>query len=104
MELTGLLCHLLSELFGVKDFGAMYNFLILGNPIGSFIFTSLIVSNLYDYEAEKQGGPLKCEGPACFFVSSLIMLVFCVIGAGLSLLVVHRTKQVYARLYSSVRT
>ncbi|CAO2042029.1 unnamed protein product [Urochloa humidicola] len=115
-----------SELFGVKHFGAMYNFLILANPTGSFIFSGLIVSNLYDYEAEKQAhqhqmpallsprllrtmrfltdGPLKCEGPSCFFVSSLIMSVFCVIGAGLSLLVVHRTKRVYARLYSSVRT
>ncbi|CAN6227869.1 unnamed protein product [Urochloa humidicola] len=115
-----------SELFGVKHFGEMYNFLILANPTGSFIFSGLIVSNLYDYEAEKQAhqhqmsallsprllrtmsfltdGPLKCEGPSCFFVSSLIMSVFCVIGAGLSLLVVHRTKRVYARLYSSVRT
>ncbi|CAL5032450.1 unnamed protein product [Urochloa decumbens] len=115
-----------SELFGVKHFGAMYNFLILANPAGSFIFSGLIVSNIYDYEAEKQAhqhqmsallsprllrtmsfladGPLKCEGPSCFFVSSLIMSVFCVIGAGLSLLVVHRTKRVYARLYSSVRT
>ncbi|CAL5027854.1 unnamed protein product [Urochloa decumbens] len=115
-----------SELFGVKHFGAMYNFLILANPTGSFIFSGLIVSNIYDYEAEKQAhqhqmsallspqllrtmsfladGPLKCEGPSCFFVSSLIMSVFCVIGAGLSLLVVHRTKRVYARLYSSVRT
>lgn len=115
-----------SELFGVKHFGSMYNFLILANPAGSFIFSGLIVSNLYEYEAEKQAhqhqmsallsprllqnmgfladGPLKCEGAACFFVSSLIMSVFCVIAAGLSLLIVHRTKQVYARLYRSART
>nr|CAB3486859.1 unnamed protein product [Digitaria exilis] len=112
-----------SELFGIKHFGAMYNFLILANPTGSFIFSGLIVSNLYEYEAEKQAHqhqtstllslrnmslfadePLKCEGSACFFVSSLILSVFCLIGAALSLLVVHRTKRVYARLYSSVRT
>ncbi|KAL6652766.1 hypothetical protein ACP70R_011691 [Stipagrostis hirtigluma subsp. patula] len=103
-----------SELFGVKHFGAMYNFLTVANPTGSLIFSSLIVSNLYDYEAEKQAhhrqssallhntdGPLKCEGPFCFFVSSLIMSAVCVVGAGLSLVVVHRTKQVYARLYQS---
>ncbi|KAG0525461.1 hypothetical protein BDA96_06G058500 [Sorghum bicolor] len=115
-----------SELFGVQHFGAMYNFLILANPAGSFIFSELIVSNFYEHEAEKQAhqhqmsallsprllrntgfladGPLKCEGPACFFFSSLIMSVFCAVAAGLSLLVVHRTKQVYPRLYSSVRT
>ncbi|PNT60921.1 hypothetical protein BRADI_5g08190v3 [Brachypodium distachyon] len=115
-----------SELFGVKHFGAMYNFLTVANPTGSLIFSGLIASNFYDYEAEKQAhrhqssvlpsprllhglgllsdGPLKCEGAVCFVVSSLIMSVFCVMGAGLSLLIVHRTKRVYSRLYrSSVR-
>ncbi|GJN27834.1 hypothetical protein PR202_gb15888 [Eleusine coracana subsp. coracana] len=110
-----------SELFGVKHFGAMYNFLTLANPVGSLIFSELITSNLYDYEAEKQAhshhisallhnmgvltdGPLKCEGPICFFISSLIMTALCVVGAGLSLIVVYRTKRVYAHLYRSVRT
>ncbi|GJN03143.1 hypothetical protein PR202_ga20552 [Eleusine coracana subsp. coracana] len=110
-----------SELFGVKHFGAMYNFLTLANPAGSLIFSELTTSNLYDYEAEKQvhshhisalvhnmgvlaDGPLKCEGPICFFISSLIMTALCVVGAGLSLIVVYRTKRVYAHLYRSVRT
>lgn len=125
-----------SELFGIKHFGAMYNFLALANPTGSLVFSNLITSTLYDYEAEKQArqrrrqvmaellassprslhsaglsaggggaGPLiKCEGPACFLVSSLIMSVLCVVGAGLSLVTVHRTRRVYARLYRSVRT
>ncbi|TVU14056.1 hypothetical protein EJB05_37502 [Eragrostis curvula] len=114
-----------SELFGVKHFGAMYNFLTVANPTGSLIFSGLIASNLYDYEAEKQAdpqssafvsqrllqnmgflseGPLKCEGPVCFFISSLIMSAFCVVGAALSLLIVQRTKKFYARLYRSVRT
>ncbi|KAG8081731.1 hypothetical protein GUJ93_ZPchr0014g46728 [Zizania palustris] len=112
-----------SELFGIKHFGAMYNFLTVANPIGSLIFSGVIASNLYDYEAGKQAhhqsswsgqsvenmslladGPLKCEGPVCFFVSSLIMSAFCIVGAGLSLIVVHRTKQVYANLYRAVRT
>lgn len=115
-----------SELFGVKHFGAMYNFLTVANPTGSLVFSGLIASNLYDYEAEKQAqhhqiaalpsprllhsigfladGPLKCEGAVCFFVSSLIMSAFCVVGAGLSLIVVHRTKRVYTHLYRSIRT
>ncbi|KAJ1270667.1 hypothetical protein BS78_06G069300 [Paspalum vaginatum] len=115
-----------SELFGVKHFGAMYNFLTVANPTGSLVFSGLIASNLYDYEAEKQArhhqitalpsprlihsigfladGPLKCEGAVCFLVSSLIMSAFCVVGAGLSLVVVHRTKRVYTHLYRSIRT
>jgi len=115
-----------SELFGVKHFGAMYNFLALANPTGSLIFSGLITSTLYDYEAEKQarqhqvtallsprlflstgfltGGSLKCEGAICFFVSSLIMSGLCIVGAGLSLIVVHRTRRVYADLYRPVRT
>jgi len=115
-----------SELFGVKHFGAMYNFLALANPTGSLIFSGLITSTLYDYEAEKQarqhqvtallsprlfqgtgfltGGSLKCEGAVCFFVSSLIMSGLCIVGAGLSLIVVHRTRRVYADLYRPVRT
>jgi len=115
-----------SELFGVKHFGAMYNFLTVANPAGSLVFSGLIASNLYDSEAEKQAqqhhmtalqsprllhnmglladGPLKCEGSVCFFVSSLIMSAFCVVGAGLSLIIVQRTKRVYAHLYRSVRT
>jgi MFS family permease len=115
-----------SELFGVKHFGAMYNFLSLANPTGSLIFSGLITSTLYDYEAEKQahqhqvtgllsprllqstgfltGGSLTCEGAVCFFVSSLIMSGLCIVGAGLSLIVVHRTRRVYADLYRPVRT
>ncbi|RLM75201.1 protein NUCLEAR FUSION DEFECTIVE 4-like [Panicum miliaceum] len=115
-----------SELFGVKHFGAMYNFLTVANPAGSLVFSGLIASNLYDSEAEKQAqqhhmtalqsprllhnmglladGPLKCEGSVCFFVSSLIMSAFCLVGAGLSLIIVQRTKRVYTHLYRSVRT
>uniref|UniRef100_A0ACD5UPT1 Uncharacterized protein n=1 Tax=Avena sativa TaxID=4498 RepID=A0ACD5UPT1_AVESA len=103
-----------SELFGVKHFGAMYNFLTVANPTGSLIFSGLIASTFYDYEAEKQAQmlpgmgllaevPLKCQGAVCFFVSSLIMSAFCVVGAGLSLVIVYRTKPVYSHLYRSVR-
>uniref|UniRef100_A0A0A9CW63 Nodulin-like domain-containing protein n=1 Tax=Arundo donax TaxID=35708 RepID=A0A0A9CW63_ARUDO len=122
----GIVLAAVSELFGAKHFGAMYSFLTVVNPRGSLIFSGLIASNLYDYEAEKQAhhhqssallsptllhnmgflanGPLKCEGAVCFLVSSLIMSAFCVVGAGLSLIVVHRTKRFCAQPYHSVRT
>ncbi|KAK8534141.1 hypothetical protein V6N12_047534 [Hibiscus sabdariffa] len=114
-----------SELFGLKKFGALYNFLNLANPAGTLIFSSLIASGIYDREAEKQAHqhhmqpqiwgsilsgmsdgdePPKCEGSICFFLSSMIMSGFCIIAAGLSMILVYRTKTVYARLYGKTRT
>ncbi|KAJ0988806.1 hypothetical protein J5N97_007162 [Dioscorea zingiberensis] len=43
-----------SELFGLKNFGTLYNFLTVANPAGSLVFSGLIASVIYDYQAEKQ--------------------------------------------------
>lgn len=109
-----------SELFGLKNFGALYNFLTMANPAGSLIFSGVIASGIYDYEAEQQrkhvnhqsilasllngitsgaDQPLKCEGTMCFFLSSLIMSGLCIIAAILSMILVYRTKIVYSNLY-----
>ncbi|KAJ8549865.1 hypothetical protein K7X08_033572 [Anisodus acutangulus] len=114
-----------SELFGLKNFGALYNFLTLANPAGSLVFSGLIASSIYDMEAEKQAQqrhhgrlnlasvfssflnmdePLKCEGAICFFLTSLIMSGLCIIAAVLSMILVYRTKTVYANLYGKSRT
>ncbi|URD76345.1 Nodulin-like [Musa troglodytarum] len=107
-----------SELFGLKNFGALYNFLTVANPAGSLIFSGLITSVIYDDEAAKQahGGinslrgallgeeePLKCTGTICFFLSSLIMSGLCVIAVILSLVLVYRTTSVYLNLYGRAR-
>lgn len=39
-----------SEIFGLKYYGIMYNFLILNLPLGSFLF-GLVAGILYDSEA-----------------------------------------------------
>ncbi|KAH1128666.1 hypothetical protein J1N35_000044 [Gossypium stocksii] len=114
-----------SELFGLKKFGALYNFLTLANPAGSLIFSGVIASSIYDREAEKQAHqhhippqisgsifsgmftadePLKCEGSICFFLTSMIMSGFCIIAGVLSLILVYRTKTVYANIYGKSRT
>ncbi|KAG8048065.1 hypothetical protein GUJ93_ZPchr0008g13474 [Zizania palustris] len=116
-----------SELFGLKNFGALYNFLTVANPAGSLVFSGVIASGIYDREAEKQAHqhdnstllpmpgillgmvsdaapPLKCEGAICFFLSSLIMSGFCVVAVVLSLILVYRTKIVYTNLYGPPRT
>ncbi|KAF5748693.1 protein NUCLEAR FUSION DEFECTIVE 4 isoform X2 [Tripterygium wilfordii] len=114
-----------SELFGLKKFGALYNFLTLGNPAGSLVFSGLIASHIYDREAEKQAHghhnliqnsgsilsgvlgvdePLKCQGSVCYFLTSLIMSGFCIVAVVLSMILVYRTKIVYAHLYGKSRT
>nr|CAB3481547.1 unnamed protein product [Digitaria exilis] len=116
-----------SELFGVKYFGALYNFLTVANPAGSLVFSGIIASGIYDAEAAKQAQQrhnstllamparvatmiseaapaLKCEGAICFFLSSLIMSGFCIIAVVLSLILVYRTKIVYTSLYGKQRT
>uniref|UniRef100_A0A0A9GMF8 Uncharacterized protein n=1 Tax=Arundo donax TaxID=35708 RepID=A0A0A9GMF8_ARUDO len=116
-----------SELFGVKNFGALYNFLTVANPAGSLVFSGIIASGIYDAEAAKQAQQqhnstmlampgrvlnmvsdvtpaLKCEGAVCFFLSSLIMSGFCIIAVVLSLILVYRTKIVYTNLYGKPRT
>ncbi|CAO2179818.1 unnamed protein product [Urochloa humidicola] len=115
-----------SELFGVKNFGALYNFLTVANPAGSLVFSGIIASGIYDAEAAKQAqqhlnsklltmparvvtmiseaAPSLCEGAICFFLSSLIMSGFCIIAVVLSLILVYRTKIVYTNLYGKPRT
>lgn len=109
-----------SELFGLKKFGALYNFLTLANPAGSLVLSGVIASSIYDREAEKQAHmhhhghrsflsslssfvylnePLKCTGAICFFLTSLIMSGLCILAAVLSMILVYRTKTVYAHLY-----
>ncbi|XP_043806440.1 protein NUCLEAR FUSION DEFECTIVE 4 isoform X2 [Manihot esculenta] len=105
-----------SELFGLKSFGALYNFLTLSSTAGSLIFSGIIGSGIYDYYAEKQAGiqklnsesvltmpireeSLTCMGTICYSLTCGIMSGLCVIAMILSLIVVHRTRSVYAQLY-----
>ncbi|KDO63907.1 hypothetical protein CISIN_1g007654mg [Citrus sinensis] len=113
-----------SELFGLKKFGALYNFLTLANPAGSLVFSGLIASYIYDHEAEKQhqphhhllnagsiftsmprvDEPLKCEGSICYFLTSMIMSGLCIVAVILSMILVHRTTNVYSHLYGKSRS
>lgn len=107
-----------SELFGLKSFGALYNFLTLASPAGSLIFSGVIASGIYDYQAKQQhehriqssglglGVPLvvkddflTCYGSICYSLTMGIMSGLCIIAFILSMIVVHRTKRVYAQLY-----
>ncbi|KAJ0112178.1 hypothetical protein Patl1_01228 [Pistacia atlantica] len=117
----GIVPAAVSELFGLKSFGALYNFLTLASPAGSLIFSGVIASGIYDYFAEKQAGLLKqytgkllavslrteesltCVGTICYSITCGIMAGLCIIAMVLSLIVVYRTKSVYAQLYGKSR-
>jgi hypothetical protein len=100
-----------SELFGLKSFGLLYNFLSMAMPAGSLVFSGLIAGTLYDREAQKQEGgiappdvdALRCEGAVCFRVSLLIMTGVCLVGVILNVILISRTQRVYTTLYGKQR-
>uniref|UniRef100_A0A7I4CEF7 Nodulin-like domain-containing protein n=1 Tax=Physcomitrium patens TaxID=3218 RepID=A0A7I4CEF7_PHYPA len=100
-----------SELFGLKNFGMLYNFLAMANPTGSLIFSGLIAGTLYDWEAQKQHGgvaprngeALRCEGPVCFRLTLFIMTGMCMLGAVLNTILIFRTRRVYTMLYGKTQ-
>ncbi|KAJ4745727.1 Major facilitator superfamily protein [Rhynchospora pubera] len=88
-----------SELFGLKNFGLFYNFMALGNPIGAFLFSSLLAGYLYDMEAAKGSTGTSCVGPNCFRLTFFILGGFCALGTFLSIILSVRIKPVYQMLY-----
>ncbi|KAG2678521.1 hypothetical protein I3760_11G006300 [Carya illinoinensis] len=111
-----------SELFGLKSFGALYNFLTLASTAGSLIFSGVIASGIYDYYAEQQAAvslqisaamlavplqdddSLTCEGSICYSITFGILSGLCIVATALSMIVVYRTKSVYTQLYGNSRS
>ncbi|KAK3219236.1 hypothetical protein Dsin_013206 [Dipteronia sinensis] len=88
-----------SELFGLKHFGIIYNFMLLGNPIGALLFSGLLAGYVYDAEAAKQGSS-SCLGAECFRLTFLILAGVCGLGSILSIILTVRIRTVYQMLYS----
>ncbi|VFQ67375.1 unnamed protein product [Cuscuta campestris] len=88
-----------SELFGLKHFGLIINFLAIGNPLGAYLFSGLLAGYLYDDEAAKQHSD-TCIGPNCFRVTFLVLAGLCSAGCLLSVLLTARIRPVYQMLYS----
>ncbi|CAN8270680.1 unnamed protein product [Cochlearia groenlandica] len=90
----------ISELFGLRNFGINFNFILLGNPLGATIFSALLAGYIYDKEAEKQGSP-TCIGPECFRVTFLVLAGVCSLGTLLTVVLTVRIRPVYQALYAS---
>ncbi|XP_027365327.1 protein NUCLEAR FUSION DEFECTIVE 4-like isoform X2 [Abrus precatorius] len=116
-----------SELFGLKNFGTLYNFLTVASPTGSLFLSGVVASTIYDYYAEQQAKHrmmqtygastnlampyvtgnnelLLCEGNICFSLTCAVLAFVCLFAAALSLIIVHRTKRFYGQLYGKTRT
>ncbi|XP_028760786.1 protein NUCLEAR FUSION DEFECTIVE 4-like [Neltuma alba] len=96
-----------SELFGLKNFGVLYNFMSLGNPLGAFLFSALLAGQVYDKEAARQHHGLdlldsgaSCLGPNCFRPTFFVLAAVSVLGSILSIILSFRIKPVYHMLYS----
>ncbi|KAH9316721.1 hypothetical protein KI387_025348 [Taxus chinensis] len=114
-----------SELFGLKHFGIIFNFITLGDPLGSFLFSGWLAGTLYDREAERQrewtterpfvtplpstlwgilmsqGQGAQCRGAHCFRLTFLVMAGVCVVGVISSLILSYRIRPVYRMLYEA---
>ncbi|XP_057473457.1 protein NUCLEAR FUSION DEFECTIVE 4-like isoform X1 [Actinidia eriantha] len=88
-----------SELFGLKHFGIIFNFMQLGNPIGALLFSGLLAGYVYDAEVVKQEGS-SCLGPNCYRLTFLVLACMCGIGTILSVILTIRIRPVYQMLYA----
>nr|XP_043618095.1 protein NUCLEAR FUSION DEFECTIVE 4 [Erigeron canadensis] len=95
----GVMIPTCSELFGLKNFGLIFNFMGLGNPIGAFLFSGLLAGYVYDTEEAKQGGS-TCIGPNCFRLTFFVLAGVCCISAFLSIILTIRIRPVYQMLYA----
>lgn len=95
----GVMIPTASELFGLKDFGIIFNFMQLGNPAGALIFSTLLASQVYESEAAKQQAS-SCMGPSCFRLTFLVLAGVCGLGTLLSIILTVRIKPVYQMLYA----
>ncbi|CAN4086445.1 unnamed protein product [Withania somnifera] len=96
---SGVMIPTASELFGLKHFGIIFNFMQLGNPIGALLFSGLLAGYVYDTEAGKQG--LHCLGPNCFRLTFLVLAGVSAFGAFLSMILTIRLRPVYQMLYAA---
>lgn len=96
-----------SELFGLKHFGMIYNFLTIASPLGSFLFSGLIAGYLYDREAAKDSPGLDgslltkevCTGAHCFRETFYVMAGVAAFGVLLTTVLTLRIRSVYTALY-----
>lgn len=95
----GIMIPTASELFGLKNFGVIFNFMQLGNPLGALLFSGTVAGYVYDAEAAKQQGS-SCLGPNCFRLTFFFLAGVCGLSTILSIILTVRIRPVYQLLYA----
>ncbi|KAL6980750.1 hypothetical protein U1Q18_022388 [Sarracenia purpurea var. burkii] len=90
------------DLFGLKCFGTIHNILLVNLPLSCFLFSGLLARILYNVPAKWMAGCNNaCIGAHCYGTVFVVMAIACVIGFGLDVSSVIRTKSIYAKIHSS---
>merc|ERR1712194_425072 len=75
---------LVGELFGMQHFATIYNVLTLALSSASFLYSTVLASTLYDWQAAIHPAPsgVGCVGSTCYRYTCGIMVGACAVGAG----------------------
>eukprot|EP00253_Pinus_taeda_P028827 PITA_28827 len=85
-----------SELFGLCHFGNLYNVVLIGSPLVSYVFNVWVAGYLYDQEAATQEDEEgDCSGSKCFSLTFLILGGACLLAALASFFLWIRTRCFY---------
>lgn len=89
-----------SELFDLRHFGTLYNVVLVGNPLVSYVLSVWVAGYLYDAEAERQDLQGKCKGSKCFNLTFLILSAACMSAAMASFFLWIRTRNFYKMIHT----
>lgn len=87
-----------SELFGLCHFGTLYNVVLVGSPLVSYVLSVWVAGYFYDKEAARQDDEGDCSGSKCFNLTFLILSGVCMLAALASFLLWIRTRRVYQKM------
>ena len=85
-----------SEIFGLEHFGALYTAMSLAIAAGSFLIANYLASRIYDRVPAAPGG--DCVGGDCFRATFAVCSVLCALGALAQVVLARLTRPRYAAL------
>ncbi|EFJ18795.1 hypothetical protein SELMODRAFT_178001 [Selaginella moellendorffii] len=101
-----------SEIFGMKEFGTLFNTIAVASPLGAYILSVRVAGYFYDREAQRQQSlihgssihspPNSCHGPACFRLTFLVLAGVCLLGCVCTSLLVSRTRKYYKEAHKTL--
>jgi MFS family permease len=97
-----MLASVLSERFGAKYYAINTGLQLVASTTASYLIATLLASAIYQSNIPGEG--TLCYGRKCFEPTFLITTTLCVIGYLAGLVLMHRTRGLYALLRSQAKT